>query len=154
MKIICIGRNYVKHAQELKHEIPKKPVFFLKPDSAIVKNNKPFFYPNFSSNIHHEIEIVLRINRIGKYIEEKYAHRYYDKIGIGIDFTARDLQNEQIKNGLPWEISKAFDNSAPISKFINKNKFNNLNNLNFSLKINNQIVQQGCTSDMIFSFCV
>lgn len=151
MKIICIGRNYIKHAQELNNELPEKPVFFLKPDTALILNNKPFFYPAFSNNIQHEIELVIQINRLGKYIDSKYAHRYYDKIGLGIDFTARDLQNEQIEKGLPWEISKAFDNSAPISKFINKNEFNDINNLNFNLKVNNEIRQKGNTSEMIFS---
>ena len=152
MKIICIGRNYVEHAKELKNPLPEKPIFFLKPDTALVINNKPFFYPDFSKEIHYEVEIVLKINRIGKHIEEKFAHRYYNMIGIGIDFTARDLQNEYRSKGLPWEIAKAFDSSAPISKFVNKGKFENINNLNFSLLLNNKKVQTGNTKDMIFSF--
>ncbi|MBN2520387.1 MAG: fumarylacetoacetate hydrolase family protein [Bacteroidales bacterium] len=152
MKIICIGRNYIRHAQELNHEIPDKPVFFLKPDTALVKNNKPFFYPDFSKEIHHEIELVIQINRLGKNIDEKFAHRYYDKIGLGIDFTARDLQREHINKGLPWEISKAFDYSAPISEFVAINNYKEKGNIEFCLKINNQIVQKGNTKDMIFSF--
>lgn len=152
MKIICIGRNYAEHAKELSNPLPEKPIFFLKPDTALVKNNKPFFYPDFSTEIHHEVEIVLQINRTGKYIEEKFAHRYYDKFGIGIDFTARDLQNEHRKNGLPWEISKAFDHSAPVSKFISVNKPYDINNLSFSLKVNSKTVQEGNTSDLIFTF--
>jgi len=152
MKIICIGRNYINHAKELNNPIPEKPVIFLKPDTALVQNNKPFFYPDFSNEIHHEVEIVLKINRIGKHIEERFAYRYFDEIGIGIDFTARDIQNEQRKNGLPWEIAKAFDHSAPISKFVKTSEFKNIRNLNFSLCLNNIIVQQGNTLDMIFSF--
>lgn len=152
MKIICIGRNYVKHAKELDHEVPDKPVFFLKPDTALVKNNKPFFYPGFSIDIQHELEVVLHIDRLGKHIDEKFAHRYYDKIGLGIDFTARDIQQIHIKNGLPWELCKAFDNSAPIGKFIEKEKFKGLNNLNFELKINGVTRQKGNTGNMIFSF--
>ncbi len=152
MKIICIGRNYIKHAQELDHEIPDKPVFFLKPDSTLVKNNKPFFYPDFSKEIHHEIELVIQINRLGKNIDEKFAHRYYDRIGLGMDFTARDIQKDQINKGLPWEISKAFDYSAPISKFVNINKFKEKEKIEFFLTVNNQVVQRGNTKDMIFSF--
>ena len=151
MKIICIGRNYIDHAKELNNPLPEKPVFFLKPDTALVQNNNPFFYPDFSNEIHHEVEIVLRINRIGKHIDERFAYRYFDEIGIGIDFTARDIQNEQRKNGLPWEIAKAFDHSAPISKFMKIDEFKNIRNLNFSLSLNNKIVQQGNTIDMIFS---
>ena len=150
MKIICIGRNYTKHAVELKSQVPEKPVFFLKPDSSLLVNNKPFFYPQFSNEIHHEVEIIVQINRIGKYIEEKFANRYYNKIGVGIDFTARDLQNEHIKKGLPWEIAKAFDNSAPVSKFVPIGKFKNINSINFSLTVNGKIAQQGNTSEMVF----
>ncbi|MFC2137745.1 fumarylacetoacetate hydrolase family protein [Bacteroidota bacterium] len=152
MKIICIGRNYIDHAKELNNPLPEKPVFFLKPDTSLVQNNKPFFYPEFSNEIHHEVEVVLKINRIGKHIEERFAHRYFNEIGIGIDFTARDIQNMQKDKGLPWEIAKAFDHSAPISKFIKINEFKNIRNLDFSLSINNSIVQQGNTIDMIFSF--
>ncbi|MFC2086547.1 fumarylacetoacetate hydrolase family protein [Bacteroidota bacterium] len=152
MKIICIGRNYVDHAKELNNPLPEKPIFFLKQDTCLITKNKPFFYPSFSTNIHHEVEIVLRINRLGKNIDESFAHRYFDEIGIGIDFTARDLQDEHRKKGLPWEISKAFDGSAPLSKFINKSKFQDVGNLNFSLLVNGNLVQKGNTSDLIFSF--
>lgn len=152
MKIIAIGRNYIDHAKELNNPVPEKPVFFMKPESALIRNNKPFFYPDFSENIHYETEIVIRINRLGKHIAEKYAHRYYDEIGVGIDFTARDLQKKAKEKGLPWEIAKAFDGSAPLSEFVPVSKFNNISDLNFSLKINDQMAQQGNTKDMIFSF--
>ncbi|MBI9037639.1 MAG: fumarylacetoacetate hydrolase family protein [Bacteroidales bacterium] len=152
MKIICIGRNYINHVKELNHSIPTVPLFFLKPETALILRNRPFFYPEFSKNIHFETEIVLKINKVGRHIQEKFAHTYYDEIGIGIDFTARDLQNECIKSGNPWEISKAFDYSAPIGKFIPKSEFSDLNNINFSLLINNEIKQKGNTKNMIFSF--
>jgi len=151
MKIICIGRNYIDHAKELKNPIPEKPVFFMKPETALLKNNKAFFYPNFSKDIHYEVELVVRINKIGVHIQEKFAHTYYDEIGLGIDFTARDLQSEQKKKGLPWEIAKAFDYSAPIGKFIPKSELGDLNNLAFSLKKNDSIVQKGTSADMMFS---
>jgi len=150
MKIIAIGRNYIDHAKELNNPVPESPVFFLKPETAVINNNKPFFYPDFSTDIHFETEIVFRINKVGKNIEERFAHRYYDEIGIGIDFTARDLQNKCKAKGLPWEIAKAFDNSAPLGGFISKDKFKDLNNINFSLDINGEIVQTGNTGDMIF----
>ncbi len=152
MKIICIGRNYSEHAKELNNAVPEKPVFFMKPDTALLQKNNPFFYPAFSQDVHYETEIVLKINRNGKYIEEPFAHKYFDEIGIGIDFTARDLQAEQKKKGLPWEIAKAFDQSAPVGKFVPKSKFPDINNLNFSLKINGEVKQEGNTRDMIFSF--
>ncbi len=152
MKIICIGRNYREHAKELNNPVPEKPVFFMKPDTALLQKNNPFFYPGFSKNVQYETEIVLKINRNGKHIEEKFAHKYFDEIGIGIDFTARDLQAEQKKKGLPWEIAKAFDGSAPVGKFISKDQFPDLNNIHFSLKINGEIRQQGHTADMMFSF--
>jgi acylpyruvate hydrolase len=152
MKIICIGRNYHEHAKELNNPVPSKPVFFMKPDSALVIRNRPFFYPDFSNEIHHEIEVVIKINRVGRSIEEKFASRYFSEIGLGVDFTARDLQAECKKNGLPWEIAKAFDSSAPISKFLPIANFNDLNNLNFHLDINGTRVQTGNTSEMIFSF--
>ena len=151
MKIICIGRNYIDHAKELNNPVPEKPVFFMKPETALLKNNKPFFYPGFSKDIHYEVELVVKITKIGVHIQEKYAHNYYDEIGLGIDFTARDLQAEQKKKGLPWEIAKAFDNSAPISKFISKSELGDLNNLQLSLRKNDTIVQNGSTADMIFS---
>ncbi|NOZ46668.1 MAG: fumarylacetoacetate hydrolase family protein [Chlorobi bacterium] len=152
MKIIAIGRNYINHAKELNNPVPEKPVFFMKPETAIIRNNKPFFYPDFSENIHYETEIVIKIDKLGKHIAEKFAHRYYREIGIGIDFTARDLQQKAKEKGLPWEIAKAFDGSAPLSEFVSVNNFKDINNLNFSLKINNKTVQNGTTSDMIFSF--
>lgn len=150
MKTICIGRNYVEHAQELKNPLPEKPIFFLKPDSSIVRGNKPFFYPDFSKEIHHEVEVVFRINRVGKKIKKEFAHRYYDAIGVGIDFTARDLQVEAKKKGLPWEIAKAFDYSAPLSRFLPVDKFRDIQNISFRLDINGKTVQQGNTGNMIF----
>jgi acylpyruvate hydrolase len=121
MKIIAIGRNYLDHAKELNNPVPKEPMFFMKPETAIVRDNKPFFYPDFSQEVHYETEIVLKINRLGKNIEEQFADRYYDEIGLGIDFTARDLQRKCQENGKPWEMAKAFDGSAPISDFYDKN---------------------------------
>lgn len=152
MKIICIGRNYVDHAKELNNPVPSKPVFFMKPDTALIQKRNPFFYPEFSSDIHYEVELVLKISRNGRHIEEKFANKYYDQIGIGIDLTARDLQNECKKKGLPWEIAKAFDNSAPLGEFLPISDFSNMNDINFSLKINDEIRQQGNSGDMIFSF--
>ncbi len=151
MKIICIGRNYIDHAKELKNPIPEKPVFFLKPDTAIVINNKPVYYPEFTKDMHYEAEIVLKISKKGKYISELFANRYFNQITIGIDFTARDLQSECKTSGLPWEISKAFDNSAPIGKFIDIHEFNSHESIKFTLSINDNIVQQGNTKNMIFS---
>ena len=152
MKIIAIGRNYAEHAKELGNLVPDKTVFFMKPETALLKNNLPFYYPNFSKEIHYETEIVIQISKIGKNIAEEFANRYYDKIGIGFDFTARDLQRECKEKALPWEQAKAFDNSAAISKMIDINEYKNINNLNFSLKLNDKIVQKGNTSNMIFSF--
>jgi len=151
MKIICVGRNYKEHAKELKNAVPTEPVIFLKPDSAILNNNQPFFIPDFSKNLHYEVEIVYKICKVGKTIATQFAHRYYDSIAIGIDFTARDIQENCRKKGLPWEISKAFDSSAAISKFIAKSEFENINNITFSLLKNEKQVQLGNTSDMIFS---
>ncbi len=152
MKILCIGRNYRAHAEELKSEIPKEPVFFMKPETAIIRNNLPFFYPGFSEKIHYEVELVLKICKLGKHISEKFAHTYYDQIGIGLDFTARDIQENCKKKGLPWEIAKAFDGSAAISNFVDKNKFKDLNNINFSLNLNGKTVQKASSSQMIFTF--
>lgn len=150
MKIICIGRNYADHATELGNKVPEKPVFFLKPDTSLLLKNKPFYYPEFSNEIHYECELVVRINRLGKYIEERFAHRYYDEFGLGIDFTARDLQQACKEKGLPWEIAKAFEQSAPLSdEFIPKANLPEY--LNFSLDINGKTVQQGNSKDMIFS---
>lgn len=152
MKIICIGLNYRKHAMELGRKLPEEPVVFLKPDSSILKNNKPFFLPGFSKMIQYEAEIVLMISKLGKGIDAKYAHRYYDEITVGIDVTARDIQNRNSAAGLPWELSKCFDGAAPIGKFIPVSSVGDLNNLEFRLEINDRIVQQGNTSDMIFGF--
>ena len=152
MKIICIGRNYVDHAKELNNEVPSKPVFFMKPDSALVTANRPFFYPDFSNDVHHELEVVIRINRLGRSIEERHAQRYFSEIGLGVDFTARDLQSEMKKKGLPWEIAKGFDYSAPVSEFLPVSKFKDLHNLTFQLDLNGTPVQNGNTSLMIFSF--
>jgi len=152
MKIICIGRNYVAHARELNNEVPDTPVFFMKPDSALVTSNRPFFYPEFSNDVHHELEVVIRINRLGRSIEEQYAHRYFSEVALGLDFTARDLQAEQKKKGLPWEIAKGFDYSAPISEFQPLDKYDDIHNLSFRLDVNGKTVQDGSTSLMIFSF--
>jgi len=151
MKIICIGRNYVDHAKELNNEVPTKPVFFMKPDSALVTANRPFFYPDFSNDVHHELEVVIRIDRLGRSIEEQHAQRYFSEIGLGVDFTARDLQGEMKKKGLPWEIAKGFDYSAPVSEFLPVAQFKDLHNLSFRLDLNGTPVQNGNTSLMIFS---
>jgi 2-keto-4-pentenoate hydratase/2-oxohepta-3-ene-1,7-dioic acid hydratase in catechol pathway len=152
MKIICIGRNYSEHAKELNNPVPVEPVFFMKPDSALLRNNFPFFIPDFSNEIHYETELVLRICKLGKTIQPKFAHTYYDAIGLGIDFTARDLQQKCKEKGLPWEVAKAFDGSAPIGNFIDKSEFPDLSNIRFHLDINGQTVQQGYSADMIFHF--
>lgn len=149
MKIICIAKNYSAHAKEMESEIPEKPIFFMKPDTALVQKNKDFYYPEFTKELHYETEIVIRIDKVGKHIEEKFASKYYQEIGIGIDFTARDIQRECKNSGNPWEICKSFDNSAPISEFINKNELEK--DINFKLEINGIKVQQGNTKDMIFS---
>lgn len=152
MKIIAIGRNYAAHAKELNNEIPEKPVIFLKPDTAVLKDNKPFYIPDFSSDIHYELEIVLKICKEGKHISEKFADKYYEEIGLGIDFTARDIQSEHKTKGLPWELAKAFDHSAAISNFLPKSQFSNVYQLNFELKLNEIVRQQGNTSNLLFSF--
>ena len=152
MKIICIGRNYVEHAQELKNEVPTEPVFFLKPDTALLPKQRNFYLPEFSNDIHHEVELVLKICKEGKHIEEKFAHRYYDEISVGIDFTARDIQQKQKEKGLPWEPAKAFDHSAPVGEFIPLSKITDLQKINFHLDINGKTVQQGINELMIFSF--
>ena len=150
MKIICIGRNYTKHIEELQNERPSEPVIFLKPDTAILPKNMPFFIPDFSDDIHHEVEIIVRINRVGKYIEPRFAHKYYDEIGLGIDFTARELQSQLKEKGLPWEKAKAFDGSAVLGNFIAKDKLESLNSINFELTNNGNSVQKGCTSNMLW----
>jgi acylpyruvate hydrolase len=153
MRIFAIGRNYVEHIQELNNERPDEPVIFTKPDTALVRNNGPFYYPDFSSDVHHEVELVLRICKEGKNIEEQFAHKYYDSIGVGIDFTARDLQQKAKDKGLPWDIAKGFNGSAPLSdKFIPVNEFKNLKDINFSLQVDGKLKQQGNTSLMLFNF--
>ena len=150
MKIIAVGRNYVEHIQELSNEQPDEPVIFLKPETAILYRNAPFFYPDFSTDVHHEVEVLVKINRVGKNIEERFSHTYYDEIGLGIDFTARDLQNKLKAKGLPWELAKAFNGSAPVSEFIPKTEFADLQNLNFGLTINGESRQQSNTGLMLF----
>ncbi len=151
MKLICIGRNYQKHIKELDNEKPTEPVIFLKPDSAILPKKHPFYIPSFSNEIHYEVELLVKINRLGKHIAPKFAHKYYDEIGLGIDFTARDIQKELKQKGLPWEKAKAFDGSAVISdEFITKSSFKDLNNISFSLAKNNVLVQQGNTENMLW----
>jgi 2-keto-4-pentenoate hydratase/2-oxohepta-3-ene-1,7-dioic acid hydratase in catechol pathway len=152
MKIICIGRNYAEHAKELKNEIPTEPVFFMKSDTALLKDGEPFYYPDFTKDLHHEIEIVIKINKVGKHIDEQFAHKYYEEIGLGIDFTARDLQAKAKEKGLPWEKAKAFDGSAPLGKFISKTALGDLSDIGFELTINGETRQKGNTSDLLFSF--
>ncbi|HWZ14426.1 MAG TPA: fumarylacetoacetate hydrolase family protein [Mucilaginibacter sp.] len=152
MKIIAIGRNYAEHAKELNNPVPGLPVIFMKPDTALLKDNKPFYHPAFSEDIHHEIEIVLKICKEGKHISEKFAPGYFDEIALGVDFTARDIQTRHKEKGLPWELAKAFDNSAPVSAFLPKSQFADLHNLNFRLDVNQQTRQQSNTQNMLFSF--
>ncbi|WP_199117053.1 fumarylacetoacetate hydrolase family protein [Pedobacter sp. ASV28] len=152
MKIIAIGRNYAAHAIELNNAIPTKPVIFLKPDTAILKDNKPFYLPDFSSDIHYELEVVLKICKEGKHIAEKFAANYYEEIGLGVDFTARDIQAEHKEKGLPWELAKAFDHSAVISNFIPKSEFKDLYDLRFELQKNGERKQNGHTANLLFSF--
>lgn len=152
MKIFAIGRNYTEHITELKNERPEEPVIFSKPDTALLKNNQPFYYPDFSKDVHHEVELVLKISREGKNIQEKFAHKYFNEIGLGIDFTARDLQSKAKEKGLPWDIAKGFNGSAPISEFKKVGDFTDLNNINFKLEVNGEERQNGNTSLMLFSF--
>jgi len=152
MKIICIGRNYAEHAKEMKSEVPTEPVFFMKPDTALLKDNEPFYFPDFTKDLHHEIEVVLKISKVGKHIAEAFAHKYYEELSVGIDFTARDIQAQCKAKGLPWEKAKSFDGSAPIGKFVKKNELGDLQNLHFDLSINNELRQKGNTSDLLFSF--
>ncbi|MGQ8338323.1 fumarylacetoacetate hydrolase family protein [Sunxiuqinia sp. A32] len=152
MKIICIGRNYRDHARELNNEIPEEPVIFMKPDSALLRNNEPFYIPDFSNDLHYECELIVRINRLGKNIETRFAHRYFDELGLGIDFTARDLQNQLKAKGLPWEKAKGFDRSAVISsEFIPVEDLSDRESIKFQLKKNGEVVQQGDTANMLFS---
>ena len=152
MKIICIGRNYAEHAKELGNEIPDEPIIFMKPKSALLQSHTPFYYPEFTNELHYECELVLRICKNGKYIQERHASNYYNGITVGIDFTARDLQDEAKKKGLPWEKSKAFDNSAAVGKFIDITPAINKKNINFTLLKNKEVVQKGNSAQMIFSF--
>lgn len=152
MKIICVGRNYSEHIEELKSETPTEPVLFLKPDTAILLKKQPFFIPDFSEDVHHEVELLIRINRIGKHIDRKFAHKYYDEIGLGIDFTARDLQSELKQQGLPWEKAKAFDGSAVVGSFLKKEEIGDLSSIEFRLERNENIVQKGNALQMIWKF--
>ncbi|NQX76498.1 fumarylacetoacetate hydrolase family protein [Gilvibacter sp.] len=150
MKIICIGRNYTKHIEELANERPEHPVVFMKPDTSILLKKNPFIIPEFTEEVHHEVEVLIKINRIGKHIDKKFAYKYFDEIGLGIDFTARDIQTQVKEKGLPWEKAKAFDGSAVIGKWFDKNQFGDLNDLNFSLLRNDTLVQDGNTSLMLW----
>lgn len=151
MKIICIGRNYTEHIAELQNEKPGEPVVFLKPDTAVLLKKQPFFIPPFSSDVHYEVELLVRINRVGKHIQKKFAYKYYDEIGLGIDFTARDLQQKVKEKGLPWEIAKSFDGAAVIGeKWLKKEEFQDLENIDFSMKKNGTVVQTGNTSHMLW----
>jgi acylpyruvate hydrolase len=152
MKIICIGRNYAEHAKEMNSPVPSEPVIFMKPETALLKNNQPFYYPDFTKDLHHEVEIVLKVSKMGRHIEPVFAERYYDQIGIGIDFTARDIQAKCKEKGLPWEKAKSFDHSAPLGKFIPKSEFRSLDNIGFHLDVNGKTVQRGNTKDLLFSF--
>ncbi|MCE5345804.1 MAG: fumarylacetoacetate hydrolase family protein [Bacteroidales bacterium] len=152
MKIICIGLNYREHAREMGWKLPEVPVVFLKPDSSILKKNKPFFIPDFSENIQYEVEVVIKISKLGKSIASKFAPRYFDEVTVGIDITARDIQSRQAAAGMPWELSKCFDGAAPLGSFIPVSSINNMGDLDFRLEINDKIVQKSNTSDMIFSF--
>jgi acylpyruvate hydrolase len=151
MKIFCIGRNYLEHAKELNNAVPTKPVVFMKPPTALLLDGKPLYYPDFTKNLHYELEIVLKISKNGKAIQPEFAHRYYDKIALGIDFTARDVQDEMKAKSLPWELAKAFDNSAVLSDFVALDSFDK-NNIRFNLNKNGETVQNGTTADLIFSF--
>ena len=150
MKLICIGRNYTKHIEELENEKPAEPVVFLKPDTAILLKKQPFFIPDFSDEVHHEVEILVKINRVVKHIDKKFAHKYYNEIGLGVDFTARDLQSQLKAKGLPWEKAKAFDGAAVVGNWLPKNELSDLNNLNFTLQKNDELVQEGNTSHMLW----
>lgn len=150
MKIICVGRNYTEHITELDNERPEAPVLFLKPDTAVLSRRQPFYIPDFTKDLHYEVEVLVKINRVGKHIEEKFAHKYYDEIGLGIDFTARDIQQKMKEKGLPWEKAKAFDNSAIIGEFISKDKFSSMEDIPFRLQKNDEVVQESNTSHMLW----
>lgn len=149
MKIICIGRNYSEHIKELSNAVPEEPIIFFKPDTALLKNNAPFYYPEISNDIHYEAELLVKISREGKNIEEKFAYKYYEEIGVGIDFTARDLQKKAQEKGLPWALAKGFNDSAPVSNFVSKSKFPDINQIGFSLTLNGEQKQQGNSAMMI-----
>ena len=151
MKIICVGRNYAKHAKELNNPVPSKPLIFFKPDTAVLRENKDFYYPEFTQDLHYECELVVRISREGKFLQEKFVHTYIDGIGLGIDFTARDIQSEAKKKGWPWTLAKGFNGSAPVSAFLPPEQFPDLQNIRFSCSINGEERQNGHTADMIFS---
>ncbi|TPN84720.1 fumarylacetoacetate hydrolase family protein [Aquimarina algicola] len=150
MKLICIGRNYTAHIEELENEKPTDPVVFIKPDTSILLKKQPFFIPDFSNDIHYEVEILVKINKVGKHIDRKFAHKYYDEIGLGIDFTARDLQSQLKSKGLPWEKAKSFDGAAVVGEWLPKEKFDNVDDINFCLKKNDEIVQEGNTQLMLW----
>jgi len=150
VKIICIGRNYIDHIKELSNQKPLNPVVFLKPDSSIIAKNQNFIIPSFSNEIQHEVELVIKINKVGKHIDKSFSHKYYDEIGLGIDFTARDIQNNLKEKGHPWEKSKAFDNSCMVGKFLKKEKLEDISKIEFSLIKNNELVQSGCSNDMLW----
>tara|TARA_B100000424_G_scaffold240204_1_gene207456 strand:+ start:65 stop:676 length:612 start_codon:yes stop_codon:yes gene_type:complete len=150
VKIICIGRNYIDHIKELSNQKPMNPVVFLKPDSSVIAKNQNFIIPSFSNEIHHEVELVIKINKVGKHIDKSFSHKYYDEIGLGIDFTARDIQSNLKEKGHPWEKSKAFDNSCMVGNFLKKEKLEDISKIEFSLKKNNEIVQSGCSNDMLW----
>lgn len=152
MKIIAVGRNYIDHAKELNNPVPGRPVIFMKPDTAVLKDNKDFYYPEFSKDVHYEVELVIRVCNEGKHVSKKFAHKYYDAIGLGIDFTARDVQSELKAKGLPWELAKAFDHSAVVGELIAKDQITDLQSLDFSLQKNGETVQEGNSKDMIFDF--
>ncbi len=150
MKIICIGRNYIDHIKELSNQKPMNPVVFLKPDSSVIAKNQNLIIPSFSNEIHHEVELVVKINKVGKHIDKSFSHKYYDEIGLGIDFTARDIQSNLKEKGHPWEKSKAFDNSCMVGNFLKKEKLEDISKIEFSLKKNNEVVQSGCSNDMLW----
>ena len=150
MKIICIGRNYIDHIKELSNQKPMNPVVFLKPDSSVIAKNQNFIIPSFSNEIHHEVELVIKINKVGKHIDKSFSHKYYDEIGLGIDFTARDIQSNLKEKGHPWEKSKAFDNSCMVGKFLKKEKLEDISKIEFSLIKNNELVQSGRSNDMLW----
>ncbi|HAW53304.1 MAG TPA: 2-hydroxyhepta-2,4-diene-1,7-dioate isomerase [Flavobacteriales bacterium] len=150
MKVVCVGRNYAKHARELKNSVPDEPILFIKPDSSILQKRNAFYIPPFSNDVHHEIELVVRINKMAKHVQKKFAHKYYDEIGLGIDFTARDLQTELKDKGLPWEKAKSFDGACVVGNFVRKSLFQNVQDVKFKLEKNGQAVQMGSSGDMIF----